>query len=113
MPQKNRLSYHQRIVNLLGDGEWHTFRDIHRAVARFINADLADKEYRKRHRAWASANPKARVAQGRKRLVLLSLLTLVHHRKLVEIGEGRNWERLYRMTREAMEARNTEGKARG
>jgi hypothetical protein len=102
MAHNGKFSYHQRIVNLLRDGEWHTLREIHRAVARFIDADLADKEYRKRHPAWEGEELKARVAQGKKRLVLLSLLTLVHNRKLVEIGEGRDWDRQYRLTRDAL-----------
>ncbi len=111
MAQKNRFSYHQRIVNLLGDGEWHTLRDIHRAVARFIGADIADREFRKRHRAWEGVDVKARVAQGKKRLVLLSLLTLVHNRRLAEIGEGRDWQRQYRLTGEALEVRGAAKRA--
>jgi hypothetical protein len=102
---KTKITYHQRIVKLLSDGEWHTLHAIHRAVARFIDADMADKEFRKRHPAWESQDLKTRVAQGKKRLVLLSLLTLVHNRKLVEIGEGRDWERQYRMTPQALATR--------
>jgi hypothetical protein len=52
--QKNgsKVSYHQRIMNVLADGEWHSLRDIDRAVARFIDADIADIEYRRRHPRW-------------------------------------------------------------
>jgi hypothetical protein len=105
---KGSFSYHKRIVKLLSDGKWHTLRDIHRAVARFIDADAADREFRKRHPAWESEDPKARVSQGKKRLVLLSLLTLVHHRNLAEIGEGRDWTRQYRLTRAALESRRAD-----
>lgn len=109
MARDGKFTYHQRIVNLLRDGQWHTLRNVHRAVARFIDADIADREYRKRHPSWEDKDVKARVAQGKKRLVLLSLLSLVHHRKLVEIGEGRDWERQYRLTEEARRVRSEGG----
>jgi hypothetical protein len=104
------MTYHQRIVKLLSNGNWRTLREIHRHVARFIDAETADKEYRRRHPAWESKDPKTRVTMGKKRLVLLSLLTLVHHRKLAEIGEGRDWERQYRLTAKALESRMTASK---
>jgi hypothetical protein len=103
------VTYHQRIVNFLADGKWRTLKEIHNHVARFISAELSDKEYRRRHPKWEEVKELDRVRQGRKRLVLLSLLTLVHHRKLVEIGEGRDWQRQYRMTEEAVRARAETG----
>jgi len=66
-----KLTYHRRIINLLADGQWHSFQAIHQAVARFVDADAADKEYRKRHPGWKDDKQSVRVAQGRKRLVWL------------------------------------------
>lgn len=105
MSQKNgkKLSYHQRIINLLADGEWHTLKDIHKAVARFVDPQVADKEYRKRHPRWEQEKVAARVAQGKKRLIFLSLNSAIHHAKKVE-ARGQDWEREYRLTREALAA---------
>jgi hypothetical protein len=99
-----KLSYHKRIVNLLTDGEFHSFREIYRAVARYIDRQVADREYRKRHRDWAKTWPDVRVAAGKKRLVFLSLNRAIHHRQAVE-ARGRDWDREYRLTREALAAR--------
>src|SRR5438874_644175 len=102
MAHKNgKISYHRRIMNLLADGEWHSLCDIQKAVARFINADIADKEYRRRHPHWQQDTERLRIAQGKKRLIFLSLNTAIHHRRLVE-ARGRDWEREYRLTPEAL-----------
>lgn len=100
------LSYHQRILALLADGDWHSFKDIHKSVARFVDPGAADAEYCKRHRNWEELKLPARVAAGKKRLVFLSLNTAIHHRKLVEAGSGRALERQYRLTKAAMKARS-------
>jgi hypothetical protein len=99
-----KISYHQRIIGLLADGEWHSLKEIHKAVARFIDADTADVEYRRRHAKWEQEKPAARVAAGKKRLIFLSLNTAIHHRKLV-VARGRDWEREYRLTKEALASR--------
>jgi hypothetical protein len=100
-PKNRKLTYHQRIMNLLADGEWHSFRSIHKAVARFIDAETADVEYRRRHKHWEQDTRRLRIAQGKKRLIFLSLNSAVHHRKLVE-ARGRDWDREYRLTKEAL-----------
>src|SRR5690348_5856720 len=99
------MTYHRRIVKVLSDGQWQSLRDMHRDVARFIDAQTADREFHKRHPAWEDHEPKARVAQGRKRLVLLALLTLVHHRRRAETGRGRDRERQHRLAPKALETR--------
>lgn len=103
-PNGKKVSYHQRILGLLADGEWHSLKDIHKAVARFIDAEVADREYRKRHPNWEEDTPRLRVAQGKKRLLFLSLNSAMHHRKLVE-ARGRDWDREYRLTPEAFRSR--------
>ena len=105
MARKNgKLTYHQRIMNLLTDGEWHSLRDIHKAVARFIDTETADIEYRRRHAKWEQDTQRLRIAHGKKRLIFLSLNTAIHHRKLVE-ARGRDWDREYRLTKEALRER--------
>lgn len=39
-------------------------------------------------------------------MVFLSLNSMHHHRKMVEVGKGRAEERLYRLTKAALKARN-------
>jgi hypothetical protein len=109
MNEKNgkKVSYHQRILNLLTDGEWHTLRDIHRAVARFIDAETADRQYRRRHPNWEQDTERLRVAQGKKRLIFLALNSAIHHQKKVE-ARGRDWDREYRLTPEALASRGAE-----
>jgi hypothetical protein len=106
MAQKNgkKMTYHRRILNFLADGQWHTFKEIHSAVARFIDAETADKEYRKRHPKWAEDKPAVRVAQGKKRLVFLSLNSAIHHAKTI-VARGRDWDRKYKLTAAALKAR--------
>jgi hypothetical protein len=101
MARTNGKSYHQRIIDLLGDGEWHSLREIYKQVARFIDSEAADVEYRRRHPNWEQEKPAARIAQGKKRLVFLALNSAIHHRKLV-IARGSDWERKYRLTKKAL-----------
>jgi hypothetical protein len=103
-PMNRKLTYHQRIMNLLADGEWHSLREIHKAVARYIDAEAADVEYRRRHKHWEQDARRLRIAAGKKRLIFLSLNSAIHHRKLVE-ARGHDWEREYRLTKEAMRER--------
>ena len=91
MPMAEKPSYHQRIVSALRGGEWRTLREIHRAVARFIDADLADREFRKRHPAWEQVDRNKRVAQGKKRLVLLGIFTNVLLVAAVCLGAYASW----------------------
>lgn len=96
------ITYHKRLVMALADGGWHTFRDLHQKVARFIDPDVADREYRRRHPKWKKEKETDRVAQGRKRLVFLSLNSLHHHAETVEVRGGKNWDREYRLTKAAL-----------
>jgi hypothetical protein len=106
MARKNgKLTYHQRIMNLLTDGAWHSLREIHKAVARFIDPETADVEYRRRHSNWEQDTARVRISAGKKRLIFLSLNTAIHHRKLVE-ARGRDWDREYRLTKEALRERH-------
>lgn len=98
---RKQPTYHTRIRTVLADGKTHTLREIYRAVARFIPADAAEREYRKRHPNADDVKVADRIAQGRKRLVFLSLNSLIHHRGLV-IARGKDWERSYRLTRAAL-----------
>lgn len=97
-----KLSYHQRIVNFLaGHGRgWVSGDEIYTEIAHNIPAETADKEYQKRHPNWKNDPAKIRVAKGRKRLVILSLITMKHHRKIVETRETKEGK-LYRLTRAA------------
>ena len=105
MAKKNgKLSYHKRIMQLLEDGQWHSFHEVHQAVARFVDAEVADNEYRKRHPNWKDDKQSVRVAQGRKRLLWLSLNTKIHHSKTVT-ARGHADERKYRLTAKALKAR--------
>lgn len=97
----SKQTYHQRIVAFLADGAKRTLREIYGGVARHIDPAVADKEYRRRHPAWASVPLKERVAQGKKRLIFLSLNTMHHHRGMIEVDNGADWDRGYRLTREA------------
>ncbi len=101
------VSYHQRILRVLGDGSWHSLEDIYAAVARFVPAEAAAKEYAKRHPNTDGVKQADRVAQGRKRLVFLSLNSAIHHRKTV-VARGRDWTRKYRLTKAALEARRSD-----
>ena len=100
---RKQSTYHARIRTVLADGRTHTLREIYRAVARFIPADAAEREFRKRHSDADEVKTADRIAQGRKRLVFLSLNSLIHHRGLV-IARGSDWERTYRLTRAALTA---------
>ena len=105
MASKKKVSYHQRIIALLAaDGQWHTMEEIHQAVARFIDAEAADNEYRKRHPNWEQDKRPVRVGQGKKRLVFLSLNSAIHHAKTV-VARGRDWNRKFRLTAAALKAR--------
>jgi len=104
-----KLTYHRRIINLLADGQWHSFQAIHQAVARFVDADAADKEFRKRHPGWKADKQSVRVAQGRKRLVWLSLNSAIHHAETVT-ARGHGDERKYRLTSKALKARRPQPK---
>ena len=105
MAKKNgKLSYHKRIMNHLEDGQWHTFHEVHQAVARFVDAEAADKEFCKRHPGWKDEKQSIRVAKGRKRLVFLSLNSAIHHSKTVT-ARGHGDERKYRLTAKALKAR--------
>jgi hypothetical protein len=106
MARKNgkKITYHRRILNLLADGKPHTFEEIFKGVARFIPAETADKEYQKRHPNWKQEKVAVRVAQGRKRLVFLSLNSAIHHAKTI-VATGRDWTRKYRLTKAALKAR--------
>lgn len=102
-----KTSYHKRIVQfLLSDRQWHSFKEIHKAVARFVDGEAADVEFRRRHKDWKQIKAAERIAHGRRRLVFLSLNSMHHHRKMVEVGKGRADERMYRLTRAALKSRN-------
>src|SRR5437870_988196 len=95
-----KLTYHKRIVKFLSDGQWHTLREIVNAVGRHIDAEIADVEYRRRRRGWASTPQRDRIAAGKKRLVFLSLNSMHHHRGMIEVkGTGNDWDRQYRATK--------------
>jgi hypothetical protein len=105
MARARKISYHQRIIALLAaDGQWHTMEEIHQAVARFIDAEAADNEYRKRHPNWEQDKRPVRVAQGKKRLVFLSLNSAIHHAETV-VARGRDWNRKFRLTAAALKVR--------
>lgn len=91
--------YHKKIVALLRDGKWHSLSDIFKAVARHIDANTADIEYRRRHPGWKSESLKDRVDGGKKRLIFLSLNGMHHHRKTVTVRDthGKDWDREYRL----------------
>lgn len=108
---KRKLSYHQRILNILMDGQWHSFAEILKAVARFVDADSADKEFRKRHPNWQSESVALRVQQGRKRLVWLSLNCAIHGRHIVT-ARGSAMDRNYRLTADALKARQAKTEAK-
>lgn len=101
-----KLSFHKRIMQLLEDGQWHTFQEVHQAVARFVDADAADREYRKRHPGWKDDKPTIRVAQGKKRLIWLSLNSAIHHAKTVT-ARGHAADRKYRLTAQALKSRRS------
>lgn len=100
---RKTISYHKRILGILADGRPHTLREIYLKTARFIPADAADREYRKRHPNADEIKAADRIAQGRKRLAFLSLNAMIHHRGLV-VARGKDWERSYRLTRAALAA---------
>lgn len=109
-PGGKKMSYHRRIMSLLADGEWHSFKEIHLAVARFIDPAAADREYRKRHPHWREDAERVRVTLGKKRLLFLSLNSAIHHRRRVQ-ARGRDWAREYQLmpglvARRGGEARN-------
>lgn len=105
MSSKNgKLTYHRRIMKHLEDGQWHGFTDILKTVARFVDDETADKEYRKRHPGWKDEKQSVRVAQGRKRLVWLSLNSAIHHAETVT-ARGHGDDRKYRLTAKALKAR--------
>jgi hypothetical protein len=99
------ITYHQRLVNALADGKWQSFRSLYQRVARFIDPTVADTEYRRRHPKWKEEKEAVRVAAGRKRLVFLSLNSMHHHRDMVEVRGGKDWEREYKLTPAALRAR--------
>lgn len=109
MPRTSKsVSYHQRILRVLAaDGGWHSLEEIYAAVVRFVPAEAAAKEYAKRRPNADGVKQADRVAQGRKRLVFLSLNSAIHHRKTV-IARGRDWSRKYRLTKAALEARRAD-----
>jgi len=105
MASKNgKLTYHRRIMKHLEDGQWHAFTDIHKAVARFVDSETAEREFKKRHPAWKNDKQSVRVAQGRKRLVWLSLNTAIHHAETVT-ARGHGDDRKYKLTAKALKAR--------
>ncbi|MBX9677536.1 MAG: hypothetical protein K2X38_02150 [Gemmataceae bacterium] len=106
-----KLTYHKRIMNILADGEWHAFTDILAAVARHVDAGTAQKEYMKRHPNWKDEKQTVRVAQGRRRLVFLSLNSAIHHAETVT-ARGHGDERKYRLTAKALKARCPKGPKR-
>lgn len=109
--KKKAISYHMRIVQLLSDGEWHSFKDICKAIAKHVDAGIAEAEFKKRHPGFRKFKQAERIAQGRRRLVFLSLNSMHHHRGMVEVGaKGRADDRMYRLTKAALKAR-TNGQA--
>jgi hypothetical protein len=96
-------SYQSRLLSILGDGQWHDFEDLFKAVSRFIDANLADREYRKRHPAWKMDDEKVRIFQGKKRLVQLVLISY-KYRSIVD-GRGPSGDQEFRMTKEEVNRR--------
>jgi hypothetical protein len=106
MAKKKAISYHMRILHLLSDGAYHTLEEIAPIVSKYVDAEASDAEYRKTHPGWKKVKLATRVAQGKRRLIFLSLNSAIHHRHIVEAGSGRAMDRKYRLTRAALKARN-------
>lgn len=105
---KTPISYHQRILNILADGQWHTLKELFFAIVRFIPNEAAEKEFLKRKSKAGDIKKPDRIARGKKRLVFLSLNSAIHHRKIV-LAQGHDWDRRYRLTKEALRRRQTRG----
>jgi hypothetical protein len=94
---KKKPSYHKRLLSSMLDGNWHTFRDLFNANAKYIDKDVAIKEDKRRHPE--REEERVRVRRGRKRLVFLSLNSAIHHAKTVIFKGARDWDREYRLTK--------------
>jgi hypothetical protein len=97
------MSYQKEINKMLMDGKWHSFEEIHKANYKHIDATVADKEYRKRHDTWKTDPVSLRVSKGKRRLVILHLISL-KSRLQVE-GRGPSGDQEFRMTKDEIKKR--------
>lgn len=97
------MTYQDRIISLLLDGQWHPFPEIYEAVRRFVPNAKAEREYQKRHADWAQHPGGVRVEKGKRRLVILHLISM-KHRLQIE-GRGESGDQDFRMTRDEIKRR--------
>ena len=97
-----RLTYQKQIVEALMDGQWHEFEPIYAAVRHAIPKNLAIAEYGKRH-AKSTESEKVRVEKGKRRLVILTLISM-KYRNQVE-GRGQPGEQQFRMPKDVIKVR--------
>lgn len=82
-----RQTYQKQIVDFLADGDWHEFETIYRAVRQYVPPEAAEAEYKKRHPQWKADQPKTRVEKGKRRLVILTLISLKYRGQVEGYGE--------------------------